>query len=110
MFNESIKTNIVEFQDLPLLKIINKIEALGVNEIILLDLYKVGQKSGGIPAIYQKIRNQFKGEILVGGGIKDYNNLLEYYNNDFSGVLIGTALYDGTIPVNRIRKFSYINL
>ena len=105
MFNEVVQTKIERYKDLSLINIIKDIETFGIKEIILLDLHKVGQKFGGIPLIYKKIRSNFKGKIIVGGGIKDFNNVLDYYNNDFSGVLIGTALHDGTIPIDKISEF-----
>ena len=105
MYKEVIQTNIKEIRNQDILEIIRKIEDLGVVNIILLDLFKVGQKIGGIPALYSKIREVFNGEIVVGGGIKDIQDIVEYKNNDFSGVLIGTALHDGSIKIKELRNF-----
>jgi phosphoribosylformimino-5-aminoimidazole carboxamide ribotide isomerase len=105
MYNEVIQTNIKELRDKDVLEIICKIEDLGVVKIILLDLFKVGQKMGGISKLYLKIREKFNGEILVGGGIKDLQDIKEYKSNDFSGVLIGTALHDGSIKIEELRNF-----
>ena len=105
MYNEVIQTNIKEFRSQDILEIISKIEDLGVVNIILLDLFKVGQKIGGISALYLKIREQFNGEIFVGGGIKDIQDIKGYKSNNFSGVLIGTALHDGSIKIEELRSF-----
>jgi phosphoribosylformimino-5-aminoimidazole carboxamide ribotide isomerase len=105
MYNEVIQTNIKEIRNQDILEIIRKIEDLGVVKIILLDLFKVGQKIGGIPALYLKIREVFNGEIVVGGGIKDIQDIEDYKNKDFSGVLIGTALHDGSIKIEELRNF-----
>ncbi len=86
------------------LKIIKNLEDIGIKEIILLDLFRVGQKLGGIPPLYLEILNLFTGNVLVGGGIRDYEDLLNYKKAGFSGVLIATALYDGTINIEKIRK------
>ena len=99
MYNEVIQTNIKEIKNQDILEIIRKIEDLGVVKIILLDLYKIGQKIGGISALYLKIRELFSGEILVGGGIKDIQDIKEYKSNNFSGVLIGT------INIEELRSF-----
>ena len=104
MYKEVIKTNIKEIRSQDLLKVINKIEDLGVVNIILLDLFKIGQKLGGIPPLYLKIRQNFNGEIFVGGGIKDIQDIKDYKSNKFSGVLIGTALHDGSINIEELRK------
>ena len=105
MYNGIIKTNIKEFKNQDILEIVRKLEDLGVVNIILLDLFKVGQKLGGISPLYLEIREQFNGEILVGGGIKDLQDIKEYKSNDFSGVLIGTALHDGSIKIEELRNF-----
>ncbi|MBY9008940.1 MAG: hypothetical protein KGD74_03630 [Candidatus Lokiarchaeota archaeon] len=104
MYKELIQTNIKEIRNQDLLEIVSKIENLGVVNIILLDLFKVGQKLGGIPALYLKIREVFNGKILVGGGIKDIQDIKEYKTNNFSGVLIGTALHDGSIKIEELRN------
>lgn len=105
MYNEVIQTNIREFKNQDIPEIVRKIEDLGVVNIILLDLFKVGQKMGGISALYLKIREQFNGEILIGGGIKDLQDIKDYKSNNFSGVLIGTALHDGSIKIEELRNF-----
>ena len=106
MYNEGILTNVKEIQNQRPIEIIKKIEELGVEKIILLDLYKVGQKIGGVSPLYLKIREQFNGQILVGGGIKDIRDIELYKHNYFSGVLIGTALHDGTIEIEKLRKIN----
>ena len=105
MYNEVIQTNIKEIRNQDIFEIVRKIEDLGVVNIILLDLFKVGQKIGGIPALYLKIREDFNGKILVGGGIKDIQDIKKYKSSNFSGVLIGTALYDGSIKIEELRNF-----
>ena len=109
MYNEVIQTNVKEIQNQHPIEIIKKIEEVGVKKIILLDLFKVGQKIGGIPPLYLKIRDIYNGKILVGGGIKDIRDIKLYKQYDFSGVLIGTALHDGTIEIEKLRKISLIN-
>jgi phosphoribosylformimino-5-aminoimidazole carboxamide ribotide isomerase len=105
MYNEKVSTNIKELKNVSLIEIVKKIENLGVNEIILLDLFMVGQKLGGVPPLYLNIRNVFRKKILVGGGIKEYKDIVTYSKYNFSGVLIGTALHDGTIEIEKIRNF-----
>ncbi|MFX1345358.1 MAG: HisA/HisF-related TIM barrel protein [Promethearchaeota archaeon] len=88
------------------LEIIKIIESMGIKELILLDLFRVGQKIGGIPRQYLEIQNSFSGDIYVGGGIKDYKDIISYKQNNFAGILIATALYDGTINIEKVRKIS----
>ena len=87
------------------LEIIKEIELLGIKDLILLDLFRVGQKLGGIPQLYLNILNSFSGNLYIGGGVKDYEDIMSYKQNRFSGLLIATALYDGTIDIGKLRKF-----
>ncbi len=107
MYLEKVITQINELKFNSIPDIVKKIGDLGVYKIILLDLFRVGQKLGGISPLYLDIRNQFNGEIYVGGGIKNLSDIQAYYDNQFSGVLIGTALYDGTINIQKLRDLIY---
>jgi len=104
MYKGQILTRAKDIKNHNLLDIVNKIESMGIKSIILLDLYRVGQKIGGIPAHYLEILNNFSGDIFVGGGIKNIEDILNYKNHNFSGILIATALYDGTITVEKLRN------
>lgn len=103
MFKGKIITKIRDLVNESLLNTIIKLNNLGVRELILLDLFRVGQKLGGIPPLYLKIRDAFDGDILVGGGIKNFNDLTNYNRENFSGVLIATALYDGSINIEKLK-------
>ena len=105
MFKGAIISNDKELTNQDPLTVIKKIQTLGVKEIILLDLYRVGQKLGGIPCLYTEVLLNYSGSIYVGGGIKNFNDLLLYKEQQFSGVLLATALYDGTINIEKIRIF-----
>jgi len=103
MFKGKTITKINDLENETPLKVVLKLKEIGVRELILLDLFRVGQKFGGIPPFYLDIRKRFDGYILVGGGIKNFNDILQYYRNSFSGVLIATALYDGSIKVEKLK-------
>jgi phosphoribosylformimino-5-aminoimidazole carboxamide ribotide isomerase len=102
MYSEKIITRILEYQKTSILNIIKDLSDLGISKIVLLDLKRVGSKEGGIPVLYEEIRNRFQGEIFIGGGIKNLNDIRDYNHSGFSGVLIGTALYDGTINLREL--------
>jgi HisA/HisF family protein len=106
MYKETIQTNVKEIKNQNPINIIKIIEDIGVEIIILLDLYKVGQKLGGISPFYLEIKNLFNGQVLAGGGIRDSMDIESYKQRNFSGVLIGTALHDGTIEIEKLRKLS----
>ncbi|MFX1303936.1 MAG: HisA/HisF-related TIM barrel protein [Promethearchaeota archaeon] len=105
MFKGQILSNAKDIKNQNPIMLIKKIESLGIKTIILLDLYRVGQKIGGIPPLYLDILDNFNGNVFVGGGIKNYRDLLKYKQKNFSGVLIATALYDGTINIKELKNF-----
>ncbi|MFX1411254.1 MAG: HisA/HisF-related TIM barrel protein [Promethearchaeota archaeon] len=104
MFKGKIISNIKEIKNQIPLPVIKQIEEIGIKEIILLDLFRVGQKLGGVPSSYLEILHSFDGNILVGGGIKNLNDIIDYKNRHFSGVLIATALYDGTLNIDKLKR------
>ncbi len=104
MYNEKIISPIKELQGKNPQNIIKSITETGIEKIILLDLFKVGQKTGNFSSTYEKIREIFEGDIFIGGGIKNLEEIIRLRDKQFSGVLIATALYDGTIKVNQLKK------
>jgi len=105
MYKGKIITSIVEWKSQTPVKITSELQKFGINEIILLDLFRVGQKIGEIPDFYLNIVNSFKGKVLIGGGAKDIYDVKKLKDHRFSGVLIATALYDESIRVEDIKKF-----
>ena len=105
MYNGQILSNAKEIKTQNPIKLIKKFESIGIKKIILLDLFRVGQKIGGIPQLYLDILHNFNGDVYVGGGIKNYTDILKIKEQNFSGVLIATALYDGTIEIENLRYF-----
>ena len=105
MYNGQILSNAKEIKTQNPIKLIKKFESIGIKKIILLDLFRVGQKIGGIPQLYLDILHNFNGDVYVGGGIKNYTDILNFKEQNFSGVLIATALYDGTIEIENLRYF-----
>ena len=104
MYNGYILSKIKNLENKNPLDVIKIIKKFNVKEIILLDLFRVGQKFGGIPQIYLEIQKNYVGNILVGGGIKDFNDIIIYQKNNFSGIILATALYDGSINIEEIKN------
>ncbi len=106
MYNGQILSSAKDIKTQNPFNLIKRIESLGIKNIILLDLFRVGQKIGGIPPFYLDLLHNFTGNIFVGGGIKNYRDILDYKEQNFSGILIATALYDGTIDIEKLRHFN----
>jgi len=97
MFQEKIKAENKDLNNSDPREIVMKLEKLGISEIILLDLFRVGQKMGGVPELFKNINKKFEGNVYIGGGVRNLNDIKEYKKLGFSGILIGTALYDGSV-------------
>ncbi|MFX1280351.1 MAG: HisA/HisF-related TIM barrel protein [Promethearchaeota archaeon] len=104
MYREKLLAQAKDIKNLTPKEIVNKIRRIGIDEVILLDLFRVGQKIGGIPQTYLDIRNSFNGKTYVGGGIKDFTDILKYKQENFAGILIATAMYDGTIDIEKVKE------
>jgi len=104
MYNGNILSNAEDIKNQNPIKLTKKLVTLGVKNIILLDLFRIGQKVGGIPPLYLDILHNFYGNVFVGGGIKNYKDIMNIKELNFSGILIATALYDGTIDIKKLRN------
>jgi len=70
-----------------------KLESIGVEEVIVLDLSKVGSGSGVNIELSKKVVNSVSVPVIFGGGIKSIEDIIELQKCCISGVLISTALH-----------------
>jgi phosphoribosylformimino-5-aminoimidazole carboxamide ribotide isomerase len=75
------------------LTFLHEIEAMGVSQVIVLDLQKVGSREGTNLTFLQEVLNNIKAKVLVGGGIRDVKDLTELKRLGVFGVLVATALH-----------------
>ncbi|MCK4281453.1 MAG: hypothetical protein KAX10_04995 [Candidatus Lokiarchaeota archaeon] len=94
-----------ELKNLSPFHFIKQIQKFGVSEVILLDLSRVGKKTGNIPREFLEIRNNTEISLLIGGGIKDFNDILKIEKYNFSGVLLATAIHEGLIKPQQIKNY-----
>ncbi len=78
------------------------LQKLGVKRVILLDLARVGSKTGvDLPFLREAVKAG-KIEVFVGGGVRNMEDLLELDNIGVAGVLLATALHSGTLTANQL--------
>jgi phosphoribosylformimino-5-aminoimidazole carboxamide ribotide isomerase len=95
-----------EMAQMDIKSIIKNVIKRGITEIILLDLAKIGSLSGGSGSDYQTLRTQFPSiEFIIGGGIKDMNDIRMLDQQKFNGCLIATALHKGIITPQKVADF-----
>jgi HisA/HisF family protein len=79
----------------------------GCNQLIVLDIARVGT-GGGVPtlALCKQIRSNFPTvTILTGGGVRGIEDLLTLERARIDGVLIASALHDGSLAPSDLSAF-----
>ena len=70
----------------------------GIRTFIVLDLARVGTGQGMKPDVALRLREALpRAEIVVGGGVRDADDLRELAGRGFDGALVATALHTGAI-------------
>jgi HisA/HisF family protein len=95
-----------EISEMDISSIIIEVKKRKISEIILLDLSKIGSLSGGISSNYALIRKNHPDlTIIIGGGIKDIQDIRILENQGFNGALVATALHKGIISPEKVHHF-----
>lgn len=86
------------------LQFLYKLENLGITQIIILDLSKVGSGEGiNMPFLKKALKNT-RSRVFVGGGVHDIDDLKALKETRVYGVLVATALHTGTISPSDLRE------
>ena len=82
-----------------------KIENYGITHIIYTDINRDGTKAGVNINKLKKIINKTNIPIVVSGGVSSISDIkiLSKINN-LAGVIIGKAIYDGSINLDQLKK------
>ncbi len=87
---------------------VKKLEDLGVTEIILLDLGRVGTEHGVDFGFIQNIVGNTEIDVIVGGGIRSFEELEQLERIGVTGALVATVLHDGTLSVEQIKSAGFL--
>jgi phosphoribosylformimino-5-aminoimidazole carboxamide ribotide isomerase len=79
-------------------------KAMGVSQVIVLDLTRVGSGEGVNTAFLQKVIKTVGIDVYVGGGVRNIHDLVELKELNVSGVLVASALHSGKISINELKK------
>ena len=82
--------------------LVRRMNGIGIKDIIILDLGKVGTSAGIDEIFLKKITDLSTHNILVGGGIKDVKDIETLEKSGISGALAATAIHNGNIPIGFI--------
>jgi phosphoribosylformimino-5-aminoimidazole carboxamide ribotide isomerase len=88
------------------LEIASRVIDLGVRQLILLDLRRVGTDRGiGTDALLEAIRARHdEVAIIVGGGIRGIEDVITLRDRGASAVLVGSAIHDGRIGRRELER------
>jgi phosphoribosylformimino-5-aminoimidazole carboxamide ribotide isomerase len=85
------------------LQVLNKLNRLPLEGVILLELNRIGTSSGLDKAFLEKALDISKHPLILGGGVKDKEDLRALEEMGFSGALVATAVHNGCVPVEWIQ-------
>jgi phosphoribosylformimino-5-aminoimidazole carboxamide ribotide isomerase len=87
---------------------ISKLEGKGVSKFILLELNRVGTFKGPNLKFIREILKMFDGEFIVGGGVRDINDLKQLRNLGVYGALLATALHTKRVSKSELEIEGFI--
>lgn len=88
--------------------LVRTIGNMGITNFILLDLDRVGTENGANVDVLKELLKKTKNKVLVGGGIRNLQELEELKNLGVHGVLIATALHNKQIKVDELKNAGFL--
>ena len=85
-----------------------KLEDLGVSQIIILELDRVGTENGSNLTPIRNILEKTELKVMVGGGIRNLQELQELSSFGVSGALIATVLHNGKVAVEDLKSAGFL--
>lgn len=84
--------------------LLHDFKKMGVSEVIVLDLLRVGSGEGFNVDFLKKVLEEKAVDVYVGGGARDSDDLIELKEMGVSGVLVASALHSGKITIEDLKK------
>ncbi|MBR4108811.1 MAG: 1-(5-phosphoribosyl)-5-[Oscillospiraceae bacterium] len=78
---------------------LQKMEAIGVKNIICTDISKDGAMQGTNLALYRQLSQKFQLDITASGGVSTIDDIRQLRQMDIYGAIIGKAYYTGAIDL-----------
>lgn len=84
-------------------ELVRRLNDLDIRDLIILDLSRVGTGAGIDTDFLKTIASSSSHDVLVGGGIKDMDDIEALKRIGISGALVATAVHSGKISADLIR-------
>ena len=78
---------------------LEKMEAIGVKNVICTDISKDGAMRGTNLALYRELSQKYKLDITASGGVSSMEDIRQLRQMDIYGAIIGKAYYTGAIDL-----------
>lgn len=88
--------------------LLREFKEMGVCQVIVLDLARVGNGEGVNVDFLKKVMGEVGVNVYVGGGVRDINDLVELANLGVSGALVATALHTGKISIDALKQEGFL--
>jgi len=85
------------------LEVIRKLNGIPIDGVILLELDRVGTSSGLDTDFLKKAFSVSDHPLILGGGVKEVEDLQTLEGLGFRGALVATAVHNGKIPLEALR-------
>ena len=102
LFNKQVLTKDERMQLKPL-ELIKELNEYPIQAVIVLELDKVGTKSGIDFEFLARAVADSEHEIICGGGVRSCEDVAKIAEIGVKGALVATAVHDGAIPVSLLR-------
>jgi phosphoribosylformimino-5-aminoimidazole carboxamide ribotide isomerase len=84
--------------------LLREFRAMGVSEVIVLDLTRVGSGEGVNVDFLKRVIAEVGVDVYVGGGVRGIEDLVELKNLGVKGALVATALHTGKITIDELKN------
>ncbi len=91
---------------MPPLQLARELVQMGLSELIVLDLARVGSGEGLDFALVKELVASSKVKLLAGGGVRDAVDLLTLKSLGVDGVLLATALHSGVVSACEVQRLA----
>ncbi len=81
---------------------------MGVSEVIVLDLMRVGSNEGVNVEFLKRVIREVGVDVFVGGGIRGIDDLVELRAMGVSGALVATAIHTGEISIQDLKQKGFL--
>ena len=89
-------------------EIVEALNGLPLKDLILLDMDRVGTASGFDPAFLGELALRSKHDVLLGGGVRNMEDLYTLGKIGVKGALVATAVHNGSVPLEWLKSGAQI--